>query len=496
MSHLFYNIKNGFKYIVISFFSIVFMSSTIMLNSISIDNEKYSRNDATGFKLREATQFFYFYKNLGLFPLAVEKKDIKKLNGGAGKARRFIKEHPEKLRMEIKHWYRFGESARIWALFPSYYTGEPINKLTLKPLNATVFSITGVLLLIACYKLGGIIVALAGVSLYVSSPFLLSESFLRDNIFAIQPMLHIFAISLFIILHGKQKWYLVAASVFVALISGLFSEIRGENITVLLVPILYWLVVSSLSLKGKILVTLAVVSSFILVKSSIREHFEDAYERTYKTVESVGGVTFDGSTTGQHPVWHPFLAGLGDYGQDKGFLWSDIDIFYRVLGKSGFTEEEIRNVVSTYYDPETQYYYKRPETVDNYSSLAWNEFLGTIMDDPFWYASILIKRAVRIVTDVPPITFYVLDKRVEVGFYSLVAVLVIVGLLVSRQSYINSFSRLDVFVVLGALSMSGIAFLIHTGKGATYGTVLPLMISVILISKCIPIVNGSKEECN
>ncbi len=407
----FFNVKSpSVKWVVFILSGIIFCSSLFMLSAISQDNLKYSRKDATGFKPHQATQFFYFYKNLSLFPLAVEKKELSKLKDSPADARSYIKKNPEDLRMEIKHWYRFGEAARIWALYPAYLLGEPLDNLSLKPLNIIVFSITALVLFLASYKLGGVTVATLGTSLFVSSPFVLSETFLIDNIFAIQPMLHIFAISLFVILHGGKKRYLLAATMFIAALSGLFSEIRGENITVLLVPVVYWLLALKCSIGQKVLVCLAVVLVFGSVKSLIRSHFNEAYARTYQIVDSVGGATFDGGKTGQHPIWHPLLAGLGDYGQDKGFLWSDREIFYRVLGKAGFSEKEIRDVGKTYYDSETQHYYKRPETLGNYSRLARNEFVSTVVADPLWYAGILVKRAFRIVTDVPPLTFYFSKK--------------------------------------------------------------------------------------
>lgn len=478
---------NYFKIALLCFFSMTFLSSVYMLSSISTDNLKYARKDATGFKSHQATQFFYFYKNLSLFPLAVEKKELRKLNNSPGDAIRFIKKYPDKLRMEIKHWYRFGESARIWALFPAYILGESMDNLTLKPLNTILFSISGLVLFFACYRWGGIITALAGLSLYLSSPFLLAECFLKDNIFAIQPMLHIFAISLFVIFHGRSVYALATITIVTTSLAGLFSEIRGENITVLLVPILYWFIVAKLPLKRKVLVVVAMLLLFSITKAGIREHFTSSYDRTYHVLESVGGVTFDGGKTGQHPIWHPLLAGLGDFGQDKGFLWSDKKIFYRVLGNAGYTPKEIRAVGESYYDPETKYYYKRPETLGNYASLARNEFVNTVAKDPIWYAGILAKRAARVLSDFPPMTMHVLKNKIEVAFYPLLVCLAIIGLFVHGKNYFRNFTRLDAFAVLAALSMSGIAFVIHTGNGATFGTVMPLVASIILISKCAPV---------
>lgn len=61
-----------------------------------------------------------------------------------------------------------------------------------------------------------------------------------------------------------------------------------------------------------------------------------------------------------------------------------------------------------------------------------------------------------------------------------------IGFLVRGKHYLKTFNRLDAFAVLASLSMSGIALLIHTGKGATFGTMMPLVVAIILLSKCFP----------
>ena len=59
---------------------------------------------------------------------------------------------------------------------------------------------------------------------------------------------------------------------------------------------------------------------------------------------------------------------------------------------------ELRSVLKrkVFYDPESRFYYKRAETLPGYNNKARNGFFDTMMSDPVWYVTILIKRVGRI----------------------------------------------------------------------------------------------------
>ncbi|HDZ9226360.1 hypothetical protein [Vibrio cholerae] len=473
------------KYSFCLIFIISFFSSLYSVQNISSENLKYSRKDATGFKVNQATQFFYFYKHLSLFPLATDRESLKKLKDNAQAAEAFIVSNPDKIRMEIGHWYRFGESARIWALYPSYLFGDRFDQLSLRPFSAILFVTTAIILFFGVYRCYGVITSILASSLLLSSPFILSESFLVDNVFSIQPMLHIFSISIFFIFTGYSKQVLILVSLFLSIVSGVFSEIRGENITVLFVPLLYWLICIKVPALKKLLIIAMISVVFFTTKFLIRSHFESTYESTSQVVRSVGGVVFDGGVTGQHPIWHPLLAGLGDFGQDKGFLWSDRDIFIRILSKAGYSNRDISEVKNSFYDPDTKFYYKRPETLGRYASLARAEFINTVTSDPIWYVGILVKRAVRIVFDIPPVTIYFFKNKIEINLYVLTVIFVALGFLLHGVNYIRCFNKIDLFALLASLSMSSLIFIVHTGNGATYSSLLPLILPLILFGKIL-----------
>lgn len=474
--------KPCLKYVLIIIASCIFLSSLYKLSNIDSSNINYSRNDATGFKVHQANRFFYFYNELGYFPLATDKA-TRQLVENPNAAKFFINKYPMKLRMEVSHWYRFGESARIWALYPSYWLGDSIGSLSLKPLNTIVFGITLIILMTACLKKHGILLSLISGTLFISSPFIVSESFLKDNVFSLHPMLILLCISILALANGYNQKAKVIATITTSIIAALFSEIRGEILTVILIPIIYWIIIPKINIKNKIFYTIIILLTMILTKQLIRAHFENSFDKTISAVERAGGVIFEGGSTSAHPIWHPLLVGLGDFGGDKGYELNDYHAFERVLSNKDYTLTDIQNIRSSYYDEETKFYYKRPETLPFYSSLAKDEFLSAIGNDPIWYLRILANRTIEIFTEVPPITFYILDNKVEIS--QLYAFFIIFIIFVIRRKHCPplTFNRMDFFCIMASLTISIGPFIFFSARGNTYSSLIPIVSILLLLRK-------------
>lgn len=440
----------------------------------------YVRKDATGFKTHNANLFFYFYNVLGLFPLAAEPVVLEKLELEANVASAFIQENPKSLRMEMDHWYRFGEHARIWALYPDHlFTGKSVD-LRLLPFNLLVLLLTMLALIFALAQRFGLIIAFTGGALVASSPFLVAESFLRDNIFALHPLTHILLISLMLIVWDRH--YVI--KLLIVLLSGLWvstaSEIRGENLTGLAVIVLFCFFTPSVGFRQRLLLFVMGLSLVFLSKFVIQSYFDEKYVQTKAQVEAVGGVPFEGVRTKGHPIWHPLVAGLGDFGTDRGFVWSDLDVWKKVSERSGLNVIKNREA---YYDPGTEYYYKRMETLDGYARAARGLFYDAISSDPVWYSGILIKRAVRIFHQIPPIRLNFFSWALSVNFWVLFTVLSLIAVLRQPDRLFKKPSRIESFVLLAALSMSATTFLIHSGRGATYSGMFQYWIIIMMIGR-------------
>lgn len=473
-------------------FSIIVLSASIYsLFTPLINNDEFSRKDATGFKKIQASSFFYFYKTLGLYPLTVDNfNELKKLKIDKDSAKKYLYDNIYKLRMENGHWYRFGERARILALYPSFWLYGEIGKLSLLPFNTLVFIITVVFLFFALKSLYNVLIAIWGVILVVSSQFITYEALYHNNIFAIQPMLHIFTISLLILFRNKQLKYQIIASFLLAILIGFLSEIRGENITALLVVLLYWVLVRNIKEKKNILIVMCIICLLFVTKIGLNTYFDKVYDKTKDLVENIGGYAFNGARTDKHPLWHPLLAGLGDYGQDKGFEWNDRQIFIKVANYANKPLRIVRH--NQFYDKE-HIYYKRVETLDFYSDSAKKLFIKTILDDPLWYINIIIKRIKAMIIDIPPIQINLIFKSLNINFFGLLLFMMIVYFFINIKQHIYlkeykiieffKITKLEVFIVLSALFISVAIILIYSGKGITNIAIYQYFIIIICLNK-------------
>jgi hypothetical protein len=444
----------------------------------------YIRKDATGMKAKEASSFLYFYDVLGLFPLASVNNEVKKIGANSGAAKKFIRENPDKLRMEMGHWYRFGEHARIFTLLPSYYLNDDHTiQATVKPFNVIFFTVTLLILGLALFKQFGVVVAIVGVTLVSSSQFLTAEALLRENIFAIHPLLHMLAISSYLLVAKSTIINKVIVSIGLSILIGLTSEIRGENLTAIAVSLFFWLFISGENIKRNTLMIILCIATVISTKGVIRLYFENLHEKTVHVVIENKGVPFQGGVTDKHPIWHPLLAGLGDYGSDKGFLWSDRNTFLLVQKNSPLKRDYLRK--REFYDPDTQYYYKRYETKEGYSQYAKELYLNTIIENPLWFSKILIRRVYTVLTEIPPIKVNLYFYSFELNRYMLAGLILISMLLFYKRRSWHTPTRVEYFIILAALSMSANAILIHSGRGITYAATYQYWIVILLLSRLV-----------
>jgi hypothetical protein len=82
-------------------------------------------------------------------------------------------------------------------------------------------------------------------------------------------------------------------------------------------------------------------------------------------------------STTRHPLWHALWCGLGDFGAEKGFAWSDraaCDYVARVTG-----QEPVRETLLAYMDPE-------------HEQVLRDRVLRAIRRDPAWFLGVLGRR--------------------------------------------------------------------------------------------------------
>ena len=445
----------------------------------SKENLNYQRSDATGYKLEQAVQFYYFYDTLGYYPLAVSDELEKPKSFSHTQAKKIINENPMALRTEIKHFSRFGEPARIWALWPSrLLTNNPQN-LTLQTFNWLFFSVTGVALFLGIYLTYNLITAFVATALFSSSPFLIAELFLRNNSLGLQAINIVLVISLCLICaKSKSKYLQILVTTAASLVIGFTSEIRGETILSFIPIILYWVILNNEKKIIKLLSILLCGFALIAMKQTITTYFKELNNKTIQLVQQKGGIPFEGSKTLSHPIWHPILAGLGDFDEKYQFEWNDTVIFKKVMGDTPELKKVLKKQV--FYDPESKFYYKRTETFPEYNTRARDLFFDTIISDPVWYGTILLKRIARIFYATSPVSINIGHFKIAQHYLVLCMALIIYGFYKFKSLYWITPDRTAVFLLLSSSISSLQPLIIFSGKGVTYGSWMPLTILLIL----------------
>lgn len=455
----------------------------LLLNTaiyIATDYKKFtgsvqSRGDATGFCTMYGEHFFYFYYYTSNFPLATLDVNLAYSKEGALEQ---IRENGEDLIMEYKHWSRMGENARIWAFYPSaILKGTPENP-SLKLFNVLVF-VFGLLSLFFGFRKADLpIFGLLMVAIINVTPYFLYEVFSRENDFG---MLH----SIFFVLLGINAPFLLkkynqkhiylpilGLSIISAFLIGFFSEIRNE-ILVVFIGLMFMYIVANVKILSKMLALIIALSVFYGTKKMIRGYFKQNFKETAELVEEKGGHVYTGPGIPSHAFWHPIFCGLGDFDKKYGYEWND-RLAYKyavpVLKEKynidlDYTEGEL--FLNEYYDKDSLYYKKFVE-IPHYEEIIKNKVLSDIASDPLWYIGVLGKRVVRIFSNTLPFPF--------VGWI----MLVIAYLLYKRREW--KYLKL-IFV---SLPLSINSFVIYSGKGATFNSVFPFIVVVILIMGAIP----------
>ena len=370
--------------------------------------EEYSRTDASGFSHDYAENFIYFYYYLNLFPISTSYTPLTYSKEGA---QQNIKEHGDSLLMEYKHWSRLGENARILLYLPNaYLKGSPKNP-SIIPFNVIVFTTSLLIVYCAFWYYGlpllGFFIAL----FFGSSPFLLYETYARNNIFALLAVntLIILAINLpfFKMLPQKKHiWYLPVLS---GTIIATAIHIRGENLVLLISCLFIYLTVSNFKIVLRLLLCVLCILSFVTVKIMWQKYFDQKFNEAHSIVSKAGGNPYNGDRYTSHTFWHPVFCGLGDYDTKYNYKWDDrvayryalpvlkekynMDLAYS--GDYGLNE---------YYDSQKKYY-KKLELFNEYDEVVKEKVLTDISNDPLWYLQILSKRIISVFKDTTPVWF-------------------------------------------------------------------------------------------
>lgn len=151
--------------------------------------------------------------------------------------------------------------------------------------------------------------------------------------------------------------------------------------------------------------------------------------------------------------WHSMYIGLGDYDQKYGHVPSD-EQGYLVAG-----DVASEGVVGT----------------PAYEPLMAKLFGMRVSGDPIWYAGILVRRSLRVLTDTTPLSVQFGSYRIAAYWSGLFWILAL-GFAFYRRK------KRSVGLLLFALPMSLSALLVYSGEGQTFYSLSHLMAATVLVS--------------
>lgn len=457
------------KNVLIFIFSIIALNIVIynVSNNSTISNIQ-SRKDASGFSINRAKQFIYFYYYTGNFPLATLCEE--ELKFSEKEAINHINENGKCLIMEYQHWSRLGENARIFAFMPNALLNNSPENASLKLFNSIIFVSSLLVLFLGFRRINFAIIGSILVLILNSTPFFLYEVYQNQNIFALlgSTFFIILGLNIQILFKENNSFFkTLMFGVFSSLLIAFFTEIRNEVSIVFLSFLLIYLLSTKLNYKRKIIFSIIFIFIFIQTRQFIQKYFNSKFNETEELVSNNKGHVYEGKRISGHKIWHPIFCGLGDFDTKYGYKWND-KVAYKyavpILNKEydydfTYIDEYYTN---KFYDKDSIYYIKYDE-INEYEEIVKKKVISDILNDPFWYMNIIIKRVLKIMSTTLPIPY--------MGWFLLA---MIVFLLYNRKWVYFKLLFLS-------LPLSATSLVIYSGKGSTYNSVFGYMVIAIVL---------------
>jgi len=426
------------------------------------------RLDASGFTYSLAKKFSYFYYYTGNFPLSTQNK---KLNYSKNEALKEISKNGKDLIMEYYHWSRLGEHARILAFLPDAWLNGSPQKPSIHLFNTLIFILGLSILYLGFWYSNKASLGLLIVILINTTPFYLFEIFINQNIFGLlgSTFFIILGLNVSLILLNKRDLFITyLLSIMTGVIIGFFSEFRNEVSITLLSAILIYFLANSIKFYNKIALIIIVIFSFNSVKKVLRNYFNTKFEETVNLVGIQGGHVYNGAKISGHNFWHPLFCGLGDFDTKYGYEWNDLVAYKYAIPtlnrkyKMNLKHKPGQYHLNQYYDDAKKYYIK-PEELEHYETVMKEKVLYDIKNDPLWYAEIIWKRVINVLTKTLPYSY--------LGFLGLP----LLYYLFEHKKW--NFLKL----ILISLPLSATSIIIYSGKGTTYNSMFGYFIITIIL---------------
>lgn len=430
-------------------------------------------------------QFVYFYRYLGLFPIAPSRPPSE-FNAAA--ARALLAEEGDRLKTQVGYYPRHGDRGRIWLYLPhALWTGDTLTA-RLVPFHGAVFIAALVMLFAAsCWAgvplLGGFLVALIG-----SHPFQVYETYARENIFGwpVSATVIVLALHLPLLVRSSRlpRWYPAACAVLTALFLGTVREFRTEPVALLVPSLVALATVPGHSRRSRAASIALLVATYLATSVFWQRHFDVRSDDAREIVADAGGRPYLGPNRVHHVFWHSVFCGLGDFAADRGFAWND-SVAY-AYAKPILKREhgidvkavnpycyDLRKVPGYAWSPEVPC--DVLEVVPAYHQIIRRRVLDEITSDPLWYAGVLARRAVRVFADAPPAHIRAGPVALSIPLSAILVIPVFLAALRFRD-----WASLKILFFALPVSMTAVA--VYSGRGMTHFALFPAVAAALALA--------------
>lgn len=433
--------------------------------------------------------FTRFYKQTGIFPLTSSDvfDDLEAYRPSEVRSTNIKKKY---FLNEVADVYRMGERGKLFILlFDSMFRKNHL-EVKYTYFNVFIFVLAIWLATVVLWKNNFKIFSILLLFFHGSNEAQLIETFSGYNIFSINSSLSLilFALNFYLFKRNelsfgiKNKLALIISGIIV----GTFSHIRSDHQT-WLVPLVFFIGLAKCldGHKGKIKLVITLLLPFFLSKYALHFYFEKKYIESREVIIANGGTPFSGPIHRSHLFWHPIFCGLGDYGNDKGYVWDDLvaynyalpflkkihgddfDSPYPHLSGKELTPYHIGYFMKKFYDKD-QFYPVKLEDFDDYHKIIKDKIIKDIKEDPWWYFKILLKRLKYIFSSKNGVFLNIGEFRIYfvASYFSLIGILALIVSFIRRDHF---FLKLLIYSTCAYLS----SFIVYSQAGLYYLSYFP-----------------------
>ena len=466
--------------------------------------ETYPFKASSGMSEQDKFVYFLYYTNS--FPIASVKNGLNdafyftrtsvpqkpnSLEYSLQAAQRVLKDEGETLVMEWGHTIRSGQLLSTYMYLPdAWRLGSP-QYAEVRMTHGALFiaGLASVYLMswwVGLPVFGAVFVLLVG-----SNPFQLYEAYRHENVFSWPITALCFMLALALPLLVKKRISIVygaGAAIVAGAFAATLTQIRPEPIMLLGGVAFALLTAASFTWRARLLLVVLLLVTTGLSLRAWDWYFDRKFEQAARVVADSGGHVLSGTRDHYHAFWHPIWCGLSDFDTVHGYAWSDsaalayaqpilkarygqeLPWWWGVKGK-----EEHDRTADDYVDA-ARTYYRIPFQTPHYDDVMRDKVVGDILSDPLWYAGILGRRVVRLLTETtrPQVT---LSTRTMLPL-AFSGVLVLPLVLVA--AFFRRWNDLKILVFSCAVSLPGL--LVFSGRGVTNYSVYHVCALALLVS--------------